>query len=215
MNNIKNEINYDYIFKVIFLGEQGVGKTSIVRRLREKGFKYEPEPTIGLDFTALYSKITHGKNIKFHIWDTAGQETFNSIIQNYYRGVASACIVIDVSDGEALNCAAKWLKSFNDLKSADTPALPIILGNKTDLERKFSYEEGEKWANDNHCLYWELSAKNNDNTAGLLYYIGNNIYNNWDGESAVSGISDNILKENLELTRTRGEDFMKQCCNIF
>ena len=80
MDKIKQVIEYDYIFKIIFLGDTAVGKTSIVRRLRNKGFKLQAEPTIGLDFTAMYGNITHGKKIKFHVWDTAGQENFNSII---------------------------------------------------------------------------------------------------------------------------------------
>ena len=80
MEKIKKEIEYDYIFKIILLGESGVGKTSIVRRLRNKGFKYQAEPTIGLDFTSMHSNITQGKKIKFHVWDTAGQENFNGII---------------------------------------------------------------------------------------------------------------------------------------
>jgi small GTP-binding protein len=214
MDKIRNVFDYDYIFKIIFLGNTAVGKTSIVRRLREKGFRYEAEPTIGLDFTALYGKITQGKNIKFHIWDTAGQENFASIVRTYYRGVASACIVIDISDMDALDHASKWLKSYNNLKSPNSVGLPIIIGNKTDLQRQYTYEEGERWANENGCLYWEMSALNNENTAGLLYFIGNNIFNNWDGESEVAGIVDNNLKKNLELGRERSESIFKTCCRI-
>ncbi len=214
MNQIKKEMEYDYIFKIIFLGNTGVGKTSIVRRLRDKGFKYEAEPTIGLDFTSLYSNITHGKKVKFHIWDTAGQENFESIVQTYYRGVACACIVIDVSDRDALKDASKWLKKFNTKKSPNSIGMPIIIGNKTDLKRGYTYEAGENWANENGCLYWEMSAKNNDNTAGLLYFIGNNIFNNWDEESKVAGISSNVLKDNMELGRERSNNFFKMCCII-
>tara|TARA_B100000902_G_scaffold286995_1_gene273130 strand:+ start:5106 stop:5753 length:648 start_codon:yes stop_codon:yes gene_type:complete len=214
MDKIKKELECDYIFKIILLGNQGVGKTSIVRRLREKGFKYKAEPTIGLDFTSLHANITHGKKVKFHIWDTAGQENFHSIIRTYYRGVACACIVIDVSDSDALNDAAKWLKEYNTLKSPNTVGMPVIIGNKTDLKREYTYEEGEGWANDNGCMYWEMSAKNNDNTAGLLYFVGNNIFNNWDGESKVAGVQSNILKERIEMTVTHRDNFFKSCCSI-
>jgi small GTP-binding protein len=214
MDKIKKELECDYTFKIILLGNQGVGKTSIVRRLRQKGFKYQAEPTIGLDFTSLHANITHGKKVKFHIWDTAGQENFHSIIRTYYRGVACACIVIDVSDRDALKDAAKWLKEYNTLKSPNTVGMPIIIGNKTDLERKYTYEEGEGWANDNGSLYWEMSAKNNDNTAGLLYFVGNNIFNNWDGESIVSGVQNNKLKEKIEMTINQRNNFFKACCSI-
>ena len=214
MEKIKKEIEYDYIFKIILLGDTSVGKTSIVRRLRNKGFKYQAEPTIGLDFTSMYSNITQGKKIKFHVWDTAGQENFNSIIQTYYRGVACACIVVDVSNREALDNASKWLKQFNEKKSPNSVGMPIIIGNKTDLKRAYAYETGENWANDNGCLYWEMSAKNNDNTSRLLYFIGNNIFNNWDEQSKVAGISPNVIKENMELNRERGNNLFKSCCRI-
>ena len=84
MDKIKRAIEYDYIFKIILLGNTAVGKTSIVRRLRNKGFKLQAEPTIGLDFSAMYGNITHGKKIKFHVWDTAGQERFKTITRTFY-----------------------------------------------------------------------------------------------------------------------------------
>ena len=214
MDKIKKEIECDYTFKIILLGNQGVGKTSIVRRLRNKGFKCKAEPTIGLDFTSLHAKITQGKKIKFHLWDTAGQENFQSIIRTYYRGVACACIVIDVSDVDALDNARKWLKEYNTLKSETSVGVPIIIGNKKDLKRSFTYQEGEQWANENGCLYWEMSAKNNDNTSGLLYFIGNNIFNNWDGETESAGIFNNQLKEKIKVTRTASQKMMNFCCSI-
>lgn len=76
-------------------------------------------------------------------------------------------------------------------------------------------KKGENWANENGCLYWEMSAKNNDNTSGLLYFIGNNIFNNWDEETKVAGISSNVFKDNMELSRERGNNIFKACCNIF
>jgi small GTP-binding protein len=214
MDKIKKELECDYTFKIIFLGNQGVGKTSIVRRLRDKGFKYKAQPTIGLDFTSLHANITHGKKVKFHIWDTAGQENFQSIIRSYYRGVACACIVIDVSEQNAFDNASKWLKEYNTLKSPDSVGMPVIIGNKTDLTREYTYEEGERWANENGCMYWEMSAKNNDNTSGLLYFVGNNIFNNWDGESKVVGILNNKLKEKIEMTAIHRDNFVKTCCSI-
>lgn len=214
MDKIKKELECDYVFKIILLGNQGVGKTSIVRRLREKGFKYKPEPTIGLDFTSLHANITHGKKVKFHIWDTAGQENFQSIIRTYYRGVACACIVIDVSDKNSFDHASKWLKEYNTLKSPDSVGMPVIIGNKTDLERTYTYAEGEQWANENGCMYWEMSAKNNDNTSGLLYFVGNNIFNQWDGISKAAGIMNNKLKKNIEIIENQKNDIFKNCCSI-
>ena len=92
--------------------------------------------------------------------------------------------------------------------------MPVIIGNKTDLTREYTYEEGERWANENGCMYWEMSAKNNDNTSGLLYFVGNNIFNNWDGESKVVGILNNKLKEKIEMTAIHRDNFVKTCCSI-
>ena len=136
------------------------------------------------------------------------------IIRTYYRGVACACIVIDVSDKNSFDDASKWLKEYNTLKSPDSIGMPVIIGNKTDLERGYTYEEGEQWANENGCMYWEMSAKNNDNTAGLLYFVGNNIFNNWDGESKVAGVQSNILKNKIKVTRTASQKFTNLCCSI-
>lgn len=214
MNQIKKEVECDYIFKVILLGDTSVGKTSIVTRLREKGFSLKAEPTIGLDFSSLHCNITGGKKVKFHLWDTAGQENFNSIIRTYYRGVACAVIVIDASNKDGLLNAEKWLKSFNNLKSPNSIGKSILLVNKTDLERKISYEDAEGWALDNECLHWEMSAKNNENIAGFLSYMGNNIYNDWDGVSNAAGVSENQIKKRIETASVRGNNLMKACCRI-
>ena len=215
MNNLQNEIEYDYIFKVVMLGDTAVGKTSIMTRLRGKGFKSKAEPTIGLDFNSFYRSITGGKKVKFHVWDTAGQENYNSIIKTYYRGVACAIIVIDVTNKKGLDNARKWLENFEALKSPDTVGLPVIVGNKRDLaDRAFTFEEGERWANENGGLYWELSAKDNDNVDGLLTFIGNNIYNNWDGRSKSSGITNNMIKKRVEEGRRTGQTIYQACCEI-
>jgi len=214
MNKIKKEVECDYIFKVILLGETSVGKTSIVTRLRNKGFSLRKEPTIGLDFSSLHCDITGGKKVKFHLWDTAGQENFNSIIRTYYRGVACALIVVDASNREALLNAQKWLNSFNLHKSANTIGKSILLVNKIDLERKLSYEDAEAWALENDCLHWEMSAKNDDNIIGLLPFMGNNIYNAWDGVARVSGVSENKIKKHVETATERGNSLMRACCVI-
>ena len=122
--------------------------------------------------------------------------------------------MIDVSDKNSFYDASKWLKEYNTLKSPDSIGMPVIIGNKTDLERGYTYEEGEQWANENGCLYWEMSAKNNDNTSGLLYFVGNNIFNQWDGESKAAGIVNNKLKKNIEIIENQRNDFFKACCSI-
>ena len=88
-------MSYDYLFKMIFVGDTNVGKTAIANRLSRNRFDCHYDATIGVDFSSLTLDIDE-KRIKTHIWDTAGQECFSSIITTYYRGVAGAILVFDV-----------------------------------------------------------------------------------------------------------------------
>ena len=93
--------DYSYIFKIIVIGDSSTGKTSLMRKYIDNKFEIIHDLTIGVEFRTKIEKIEYkGKEIvvKFHIWDTAGQESFRSIIKSYYRGVAGAIILFDVTD---------------------------------------------------------------------------------------------------------------------
>ena len=91
-------MSYDYLFKLIFVGDTHVGKTAITDRLIRDRYLGRYDSTIGVDFACVNTVINKKDRIKAHIWDTAGQESFSSIISNYYKGIAGAAIVFDITN---------------------------------------------------------------------------------------------------------------------
>ena len=176
---------YDYLFKIIFIGETNCGKTSIINRLCKEGvtthaISKNPCPTIGVDYASFYHDITNkiideekikdGK-IKCQIWDTAGQEKFAPIIRNYYKNIAAAIIVYDVSDYKSFKKVDFWL---NDLESCkgDKNVIKIIIGNKTDKKRQVTTMQGNKYAINNNALFFETNMNDDDS---LQYMITNTV----------------------------------------
>jgi len=154
---------YDYLFKIIFIGDAKVGKTALTERLTKNEFHDYYKTTIGVDFSTIALDI-NDNTIKTHIWDTAGQECFASIISTYYRGIAGAAIVFDVNRRESFRKCSFWL---NQIKGNGTTGhLPtlMLIGNKIDRDmREVSKEEALNFAEKNNMIYCETSAKKNIN----------------------------------------------------
>lgn len=126
-------------FKIIFIGEAGVGKTSIVNQFIQKNFSPTVESTIGASFSCT-RKEHKDRIIKFHIWDTAGQERFRSILNIYYRGADACILVCDLTDEESINSLQYWIDDF--YKRTDNPnAQFILVGNKIDLKQQLEKKE--------------------------------------------------------------------------
>ena len=124
-------MSYDYLFKIIFIGDASVGKTALAERITKNEFHETYNSTIGVDFSTVTLDICD-HSIKTHIWDTAGQECFASIISTYYRGIAGAVIVFDITSRSSFRKCSFWL---NQIKQNGTIGhLPIItlVGNKID-----------------------------------------------------------------------------------
>ena len=134
--------------------------------------------------------------IKYHFWDTAGQESFSNIIKVYYKNIASCLIVVEANDEEWEEHLVKWLGRYKSNIDDGVTAKPIILVNKLDLKREFDKKEGNKFAIDNDCLYYEVSAKTGANIKGLLKFLTENIITNMDDKELGPGIARGI---NLEL----------------
>jgi len=170
-------MSYDYLFKIILLGNTGYGKSCLVQRLLKDIYEDEHEPTIGLDFAAAHVKLNNNKKIKFHIWDTAGQEAFASIIKTYYKNIACAFVIMDVSNENSFEQAEKWLKRYENEKSNGSKAPAIIISNKLDIiNRKYTEEEGRKFAEQYGCIYYEVSAKTGANCKKILSIMAEHIY---------------------------------------
>ena len=150
---------YDYLFKVILIGNSGVGKTCMLSRYIDKVFDSNFLMTIGVDFKVKKLEL-NCKSIKLQIWDTAGQERFRTINCAYYRGANGIILVYDVSNRKSFEDIRDWLEELDNNCSKET--VRILVGNKSDVEfRSVSIEEAENFAEKYGMSYIETSAKNN------------------------------------------------------
>ncbi|XP_020580437.1 ras-related protein RABC2a-like isoform X3 [Phalaenopsis equestris] len=154
---------YDYSFKILLIGDSGVGKRSLPVTFISH-YVDDLTPTIGVDF-----KIKHltvgGKKLKLTIWDTAGQERFRTITSSYYRNARGIFLVYDVTRRETFtNLSEIWAKEI-ELYSTNQDCIKMLVGNKVDMEsdRVVSREEGIAFAREYGCLFLECSAKTRAN----------------------------------------------------
>ena len=142
----------------------------------DKRFRTDHDLTIGVEFGARLVNIG-GKQIKLQIWDTAGQESFRSITRSYYRGATGALLVYDISRRDTFNHLTRWLEEAR--QHASPKMVIMLIGNKSDLEkREVSYEEGEKFAQENGLIFLETSAKTAQNVEEAFLQTAQKIYDN-------------------------------------
>ena len=154
--------NYDYMFRFIIVGDIAVGKSCLLLQFSANEFKAVHEITIGVEFSVKTMDIDN-HSVKVQIWDTAGEEAFQSITRSYYKGAIGALLVYDITRKETFNHCKKWLNEVKD--NARKDICIILVGNKNDLseKREVSYEEGETFAQENELLFIETSAKTEEN----------------------------------------------------
>ncbi|KAG5182307.1 Rab11A, rab family GTPase [Tribonema minus] len=148
---------YDYLFKVVLIGDSGVGKSNLLSRFTRNEFNLESKSTIGVEF-ATKSIQTENKVIKAQIWDTAGQERYRAITSAYYRGAVGALLVYDISKHITFENVERWLKELRD--HAEANIVVMLVGNKCDLRhlRTVSVEEATEFAEKNKLAFIETSA---------------------------------------------------------
>merc|ERR1712071_428819 len=122
---------YDYLFKLLLIGDSGVGKTCVLFRFSEDAFNSTFISTIGIDFKIRTIELD-GKRIKLQIWDTAGQERFRTITTAYYRGAMGILLVYDVTDESSFNNIKNWIRNIEQLASDNVNK--ILVGNKADMD---------------------------------------------------------------------------------
>lgn len=150
--------DYDHLFKLVLIGDSGVGKSCILLRFADDSFTESYITTIGVDFRFRTINV-NGKNVKLQIWDTAGQERFRTITSAYYRGADSIVLVYDTTDRESFDHIDSWLQEVNKYSNDNT--VKVLIGNKSDKneERKITSEEGKAKADSAGMLFIETSAK--------------------------------------------------------
>ena len=170
--------------KIIFVGDACTGKTSIINRIIDNPFNDTYEVSIGIDFMSKNIRF-RGQNIKIQIWDSAGQEKYKGLIPSYIRNSSIVFIVYDVSNRSSFDNIKNWIQFVKDIEKTTM----ILCGNKIDLDRDVNTNEGEEIAKSEGILFFECSAKTNENIKNMFF-------------SSISllptfGIYDESEKENL------------------
>lgn len=156
-------------YKLVFLGDQSVGKTSLITRFMYDSFDSTYQATIGIDFLSKKLSVD-GKEVALQIWDTAGTERFRSLIPNYIRDLSAAVAAYDITSMSSFDNIRSWI---NDIRQEKENVLIVLCGNKSDLaeKRRVSYEQGMRLAEELGTMYMETSAKTGTNVKKLFRTI--------------------------------------------
>ncbi|TFG98379.1 GTP-binding protein, partial [Candidatus Thorarchaeota archaeon] len=164
--------SYQYLFKLMVIGEGAVGKTTLVNRYVTGTFERDYKTTIGSQFAVKLAHISppdaeYTTGIKIQAWDVAGQARFKAVRKMYYSGAAGIIIVFDVTRRRSFTELSKWIQEADESIGGRVPIL--LVGNKTDLpDRAVPADEAKKWAEDNGFLYLESSAKTGEGVADMF-----------------------------------------------
>ena len=204
---------YDVIYKIVLVGDSGVGKTNIMLRYLNKEFNINTKATVGVEFGSK-NIIIDKKVIKGQIWDTAGQERYRAITSSYYKGAHGAFVVYDITLKESFEAVDRWI---NDLRNNTDERLEIILiGNKSDLEekRQVTKEEGEEKAKEKEVAFMETSALNCNNIEKAFNEILNKVYLAYKPQEKKSegGFIESYSKEVIELNGGVNRVEKESCC---
>jgi small GTP-binding protein len=170
------EQEYEFLYKIVLIGDTGVGKTNLLERLARNRFNAGSKSTIGVEFDTKCFTV-EGKRVKAQIWDTAGQERYRAITSAYYRGAAGALVVYDISRPETFgNALEQWVVQLRE--HADREIVVVLVGNKSDLagERKVLLDDAREAASKGGVRLMETSALTNSNVHEAFQVLVEQIY---------------------------------------
>ncbi|EJF56281.1 GTP-binding protein ypt1 [Dichomitus squalens] len=172
---------YDYLFKLLLIGDSGVGKSCLLLRFAEDAFTDSYLSTIGVDFKIRTIEL-EGRTVKLQIWDTAGQERFRTIAAAYYRGAHGIIMVYDVTDGETFSNVKGWMQEIE--RYASEGVKKLIIGNKSDLVEKkvVEYSLAKDFADTVSIPFIETSAKNSTNVEEAFSLLAKTIKDEVDSQ---------------------------------
>ena len=172
--------NFDLSFKLIVIGDSGVGKSCLTNNAIKNTFEDTYNATVGFEFFTFNIKLNN-KVVKLQIWDTCGQELYRSLITNFYRNTSLAIMVYSINSKDSFENIEMWLR---ELRTHSSPDVKIfIIGNKVDLEseREVSKEQGETYSKDNNCdFFMETSAKTGLNTQNVFISAAKLLLDNYN-----------------------------------
>jgi len=188
------------VFKFILVGDTGVGKSSILMKYCDDTFLLEHNVTVGVDFRSKNVQIDPKTNVKLQIWDTAGQETFGTIVRSFYKDCAAIFLVYDVNSRGTFQNLETWLSEVRT--HCDNEPIYILIGNQVDfnVERQVPYEEGKKFMEDcNLDFFFETSARNGQNIQKAFSEAIKMVYSHQQHEKTQS-----IVNNRKDLSKKKG-----------
>ncbi|XP_031567961.1 ras-related protein Rab-1A [Actinia tenebrosa] len=182
---------YDYLFKLLLIGDSGVGKSCLLLRFADDTYTESYISTIGVDFKIRTIELD-GKTIKLQIWDTAGQERFRTITSSYYRGAHGIIVVYDVTDQESFNNVKQWLQEID--RYACENVNKLLVGNKCDLTTKkvVDFTTAKEYAESLGVPFLETSAKNATNVEQAFMTMAAEIKNRMGPSPSAQGPGSNV-----------------------
>eukprot|EP01117_Protostelium_nocturnum_P018097 TRINITY_DN74_c0_g1_i1.p1 TRINITY_DN74_c0_g1~~TRINITY_DN74_c0_g1_i1.p1 ORF type:complete len:211 (+),score=76.42 TRINITY_DN74_c0_g1_i1:236-868(+) len=192
-----NMNEYDYLFKLLLIGDSGVGKSCLLLRFADNVYTDSYISTIGVDFK-IKTLTIDGKTVKLQIWDTAGQERFRTITSSYYRGAHGIIVVYDVTDKVSFNNVKQWLGEID--RYACQSVNRLLVGNKADLKEKkvVDTNEAKEFADSLRISFLETSAKSSENVEEAFLTMTKQI------KDRVSKIPDNKPGGGVDVIRKPG-----------
>ncbi|XP_014664568.1 PREDICTED: ras-related protein Rab-6A isoform X2 [Priapulus caudatus] len=186
-------------FKLVFLGEQSVGKTSLITRFMYDSFDNTYQATIGIDFLSK-TMYLEDRTVRLQLWDTAGQERFRSLIPSYIRDSTVAVVVYDITNANSFQQTTKWIDDVRTERGNDV--IIMLVGNKTDLsdKRQVSIEEGERKAKELGVMFIETSAKAGYNVKQLFRRVA----------AALPGMENTENKNKDDMIELKPQEPLKQ-----
>ena len=205
--------SYDYNYKIILLGEGGVGKSSMIQRYVYDKFSIHTTPTIGVANTTKVVSVD-GEKILLNIWDTAGQEKYRSMLNSSFRGCRAAIMVYDITSEVTFRNLDYWFEQIKNIGGENVKYL--LIGNKADLEssRKVTQKQGMEMARNNNMLFMETSCVSNYNVERAFQEIAESLYRTQTGQvgprdedrnTGLNGIS--ILSHHTDVQKPQS-----RCC---
>ena len=183
----------DFLFKIVLIGDSGVGKTNLLSQFVRSQFNPDSKTTIGVEFATKTIQIKN-KTVKAQIWDTAGQERYRAITSAYYKGAIGAMILYDITSSLSFNSVNRWLQELRD--NADENIILMLVGNKSDLGeyRSVSVADGRNLAEKEKMLFIETSAKEETNVQEAFQQLIGDIVD----ACAKSGLTGNEYRKNAQ-----------------
>ncbi|KAM6958871.1 ras-related protein Rab-25-like [Aplochiton taeniatus] len=206
-----SEETYNFVFKVVLIGESGVGKSNLLSRFTKNEFSHDSRTTIGVEFSTRTVQLDTFA-IKAQIWDTAGLERYRAITSAYYRGAVGALLVYDITKHLTYEGVERWLKELYD--HADPHMVVMLVGNKSDLDnlRTVPMEEAKEFAEKKGLLFIETSALNSINVEAAFHVVLEEIHKKVSSKKVTRGSISAVTLSSPTGPNGDSQEERKPCC---